>query len=123
MSLEAAQEKIESGEARLLLEAFEMFTQASSSLETAFQELQERTRRLSDELAAKNRELKKSLREKEEVQNYLTIILESLPCGVLVLDIAGEVTLCNPVAAQILGQSGRSRAKARKLVSPPPGSV
>jgi len=114
MSSEAAQEKMESGEARLLLEAFEMFTQASSSLETAFQELQERTRRLSDELAAKNRELKKSLREKEEVQNYLTRILESLPCGVLVLDTAGEVTLCNPVAAGILGQSGRSRAKINK---------
>jgi PAS domain S-box-containing protein len=115
MSLEAAQEeKIESGEARLLLQAFEMFTQASSSLETAFQELQERTRRLSDELAAKNRELKKSLREKEEVQNYLTRILESLPCGVLVLDTAGEVTLCNPVAARILGQTGKSRAQSKK---------
>jgi PAS domain S-box-containing protein len=111
MSLEAAQGKIESREARLLLEAFEMFTQASTSLETAFQELQERTRRLSDELAAKNRELKKSLREKEEVQNYLARILESLPCGVLVLDTAGEVTLCNPVAARILGRSGKARKK------------
>jgi len=112
MRLEAAQGKVESREARLLLEAFEMFTQASTSLETAFQELQERTHRLSDELAAKNRELKKSLREKEEVQNYLTRILESLPCGVLVLDTAGEVTLCNPMAARILGQSGKVRKKA-----------
>jgi len=109
---EAAQEKIESREARLLLEAFEMFTQASSSLENAFQELQERTRRLSDELAAKNCELKKSLREKEEAQNYLARILESLPCGVLVLDAAGEVTLCNPVAARSLGLSARPRRKA-----------
>jgi PAS domain S-box-containing protein len=114
INLESAQENRDAGEARLLLEAFEMFTQASSSLETAFQELQARTKRLSDELAAKNRELKKSLREKEEVQNYLARILESLPCGVLVLDASGNATLCNPVAAQILGQSGITKAKAKK---------
>jgi len=103
----------ETGEARLLLEAFEMFTQASSSLESAFQELQERTRQLSDKLAAKNRELKKSLREKEEVQNYLARILESLPCGVLVLDADGRITLCNPVAARILGQPGSARRNGK----------
>jgi PAS domain S-box-containing protein len=114
ISLEAVQEKTASGDARLLVEAFEMFTQASSSLEAAFQELQERTRRLSEELAAKNRELKKSLREKEEVQNYLARILESLPCGVLVLDTGGKVTLCNPMAAEILGPAGKSGAKAKK---------
>jgi PAS domain S-box-containing protein len=102
------------GEAHLLLEAFEMFTQASSSLETAFQELQARTRRLSEKLAAKNRELKKSLREKDEVQNYLARILESLPCGVLVLDEAGKVTLCNPTATRILGCTKESKAKKSK---------
>jgi signal transduction histidine kinase len=111
INLELAQEKKDAGEARLLLEAFEMFTQASGSLEAAFQELQERTRRLSDELAAKNCELKKSLREKEEVQNYLARILESLPCGVLVLNESGDATLCNPVAAQILGNSGSSKSR------------
>ncbi len=101
----AIQGGIEGGEARLLLEAFEMFTQASSSLETAFQQLQARAQRLSEQLAAKNRELKRSLREKEEVQNYLKTILESLPCGVLVLDENGRVTVCNPVAADLLGLS------------------
>ncbi len=93
-----------SGETRLLLEAFEMFTQASSSLEAAFQQLQARAQYLSDELEVKNRELGKSLREKEEVQNYLNTILESLPCGVLVLDEENKVALCNPVALQILGE-------------------
>jgi two-component system sensor histidine kinase FlrB len=111
INLETVRENRDAGEARLLLEAFQMFTQASSSLETAFRQLQARTRHLSDELAAKNRELKKSLREKEEVQNYLARILESLPCGVLVLDEDGRVTLCNPVAGQILGQRGASKAK------------
>jgi signal transduction histidine kinase len=104
-------------EASLLIEAFETFTQASSSLESAFSELQARTRRLSQQLAAKNRELKKSLREKEEVQNYLARILESLPCGVLVLDESNNVTLCNPVAARILsGRKLKSADAGRRAV-------
>jgi len=115
-SLEAVQQAKESGETRLLLEAFETFIQASNSLESAFQKLQVRTRRLSQELAARNRELKKSLHEKEEVQNFLGRILESLPCGVLVLDPAGEVTLCNPVAEKILAnpKSRKSRESERR---------
>lgn len=113
----------EAGEARLLLEAFEMFTQASSSLESAFQQLQARAQRLSEELAAKNRELKKSLREKAEVQNYLKTILESLPCGVLVLDEGGRLTLCNPVASQLLDlprpRAARTRNKRYTLQETP----
>ncbi len=110
-----AESKKDVGQARLLLEAFQTFTQASSSLESAFQELQARTRRLSEELAVRNRQLKKSLREKKEVQNHLARILESLPCGVLVLDGEGNVTLCNPVAARILGQHRNSRLKSGRL--------
>ncbi len=111
INLDLLQQNKEHGEAGLLVEAFQMFTQASASLETAFQQLQARTRRLSDQLAAKNRELKKSLRENAEVQNFLTRILESLPCGVLVIDEAGKVSHCNPVAAEILGQAGAAEAK------------
>ncbi len=111
------------GDARLLLEAFETFTQASSSLESAFQQLRERARRLSEELAAKNRELKKSLQEKEEAQNYLRTILESLPCGVLVLEGTERLSLCNPTAAQLLGlprrHSSRLWRKARSLGAGP----
>ncbi len=98
----AVQGQSDSMEARLLLEAFQTFTQASSSLETAFEQLKARARRLSEELEAKNRELKRSLREKEEAQNYLEKILESLPCGVLVRDGSGGIRICNPMAAEIL---------------------
>jgi PAS domain S-box-containing protein len=111
------------GEARLLLDAFEIFTQASSSLELAFEQLKARAQRLSEELAAKNRELKQSLREKEEVRNYLRTILECLPCGVLVLDEEGRLNLCNPVAAQLLGlprsRTHKPRARAWTLPDSP----
>ncbi len=104
----------DSAEAGLLLQAFEMFTRASGSLETAFQQLQARAQRLSDELEMKNRELERSLREKDEVQSFLNTILEHLPCGVLALDNAGAVTLCNPMASQILEQAPtRERASGK----------
>ncbi len=115
----------EGAEARLLLDAFEMFTQASSSLESAFEQLKARAQRLSEELAAKNRELKKSLREKEEAQSYLKTILECLPCGVLVQDEEGRLNLSNPVAAELLGlavsRGGRPRKKTRPLHHTPLG--
>jgi PAS domain S-box-containing protein len=100
-----AREKPETGETGLLLQAFEMFTHASNSLESAFIQLQARAQRLTEELEAKNIELEKSLREKEEAQSYLRTILERLPCGVFVLDGRGDLTLCNPMASEVLEQS------------------
>jgi len=114
INLNMLRQNKDAGEAGLLLEAFQMFTQASSSLESAFQQLQDRTRRLSDELAAKNRELKRSLREKEEAQNFLARIIENLPCGVLVLDEAGKVMHCNPVARRILGRQDKTRTPSKR---------
>lgn len=102
------------GETGLLLEAFQMFTKASSSLETAFCQLQDKAQKLTEELEAKNIELEKSLREKEEAQIFLRTILERLPCGVLVLDREGEPTLCNPMASDVLAFSGNKSAGSRK---------
>jgi PAS domain S-box-containing protein len=96
------QEEPEARDSKLLLQAFEMFTQASSSLESAFGQLQARVQRLTEELEAKNLELQESLREKQEAQNYLRTILERLPCGVFVLDPKGNPTLCNPMASEVL---------------------
>ena len=111
-------EKQVPGETGLLLQAFEMFTQASSSLESAFSQLQERAQRLTEELEAKNLELERSLREKEEAQNYLRTILERLPCGVVVLDNKGKLTLCNPIASEALEQSSIRSVQAKTFDQP-----
>jgi signal transduction histidine kinase len=104
----------QSGETGLLMEAFRTFTLASNSLELTFGQLQSRVRRLTEELEAKNRELERSLREKQEAQEYLRTILEKLPCGVFVLEEFGAMTLCNPMAAEVLrearGEAGRLRS-------------
>ena len=104
-----AGENQEPGETKLLLQAFEKFTHASNSLESAFGQLRAHAQRLTEELEAKNVELEISLREKQEAQNYLKTILERLPCGVFVLDDQGDLALCNPMASEVLEQT---RAKA-----------
>jgi len=98
-------ESREPDETKLLLQAFELFTNASTSLETAFVQLQAHAQKLTEELAAKNVELETSLREKQAAQNYLRTILERLPCGVLVLDGKGQPALCNPMALEVLEQT------------------
>ncbi len=105
----AVVENREPGETKLLLQAFEKFTHASNSLESAFGQLRAHAQRLTEELEAKNVELEISLREKQEAQNYLRTILERLPCGVFVLDNKGDLALCNPMASEVLEQT---RAKA-----------
>jgi signal transduction histidine kinase len=104
----------EAGETTLLMEAFEIFTQASSSLESSFVNLQAKVQRLTEELEAKNLELERSLQEKQEAQNYLRTILERLPCGVLVLDESGAVSLCNPMASEVLRKSGNKIFRGKK---------
>jgi signal transduction histidine kinase len=108
------QEHSGAGETGLLLQAFEMFTQASNSLESAFGQLQLQVQRLTEELEAKNLELEQSLREKEEAQSYLRTILERLPCGVVVLDQNGDLALCNPMATEALKQSRGSSKRPQK---------
>ncbi|MDR1728587.1 MAG: PAS domain-containing protein [Acidobacteriota bacterium] len=103
-----------------IIDAFRAFTDASCSLESAFGQLQRRVERLSEELEAKNRDLERSLREKQEAQEYLRTILERLPCGVFVLEDGGEMTLCNPMAADVLrkarDKAGRFKnSELRKL--------
>jgi signal transduction histidine kinase len=103
-----------SGDAGLLIEAFHTFTQASCSLESAFGQLRRRVERLTEELEVKNHDLERSLREKQEAQEYLRTILEKLPCGVFVLESGGGMTLCNPMAADVLR---KARDKAGRFKS------
>lgn len=90
-------------EYQLLLDAFESFTRASGQLEQSHRELQKQTLSLQLELEQKNKELEINLAEKERVRNYLNHILQSLPCGVVVVDADGAVTLANQQAMRLIG--------------------
>ena len=106
----------------LLQEAFDQFTRASGSLEAAYGGLRQRAEQLSIELEAANRELRRSLHEEERVRQYLTAILESLPCGVVVVDRQGTVTVCNARATRLLSMSeaGEGATSYRARLGPHP---
>jgi len=90
---------VESG----LAEAFVTFTQAASSLERSYTQLQGEVERLRGELQRANAELDRSLEENTRVRAYLSQVLENLPCGVVVVSGAEKkVQVLNPKARQLL---------------------
>jgi signal transduction histidine kinase len=88
---------------KTLSRAFVQFTEAASSLEKSYGQLQAEVYRLRSELEEKNRHLSSSLEENARIRQYLTRILENLPCGVLVLGPAGELRMANAEAQRLVG--------------------
>ena len=85
-----------------LTRAFASFADAAASLERSYIQLQAELARLHRELEETNRDLASSLKENHRNRQHLHAILQSLPCGVLVLDGTGAVSLTNPVAQRLL---------------------
>lgn len=86
----------------LLADAFSEFIAASARLEHSYQDLQAEVAHLNRELADRNEALSASMSENEDMRLALQQILDSMPCGVLVVDSRGEVTLANPEAGRLL---------------------
>jgi two-component system sensor histidine kinase FlrB len=78
----------------LLLDAFNTFKEASSTLENSYRVLKTRAEGLDIELKEKN--------------NFLTSIMEGLPVGVLVIDDFGVISTLNNAASLILDESEES---------------
>jgi two-component system sensor histidine kinase FlrB len=93
------------GEAEHLAEAFRIFSQASEELSAAYSELQGQVAQLTEELAAANGALRQQYLEKAALTERLTLLLDALPAGVVVLDGAGRVMQANPAAIQVLGDT------------------
>ena len=96
---------VPTGEAEHLAEAFRIFSQASEELATAYSELQGQVARLTEELAAANGALRQQYLEKAALTERLTLLLDALPAGVVVLDGAGLVVQANPAARAALGDA------------------
>jgi signal transduction histidine kinase len=88
---------------RQLADAFSEFISASAQLEASYRDLQERVAHLSVELADRNAALTRSLRENDRMRAALERIIDSMPCGVLVLDALEAVVTINPEARRLLG--------------------
>ena len=91
----------------LLNRSIASFNGAAHKFETYYRHLEQRVRELDLELANKNRELKRNLKEKEEIKNYLRNILESLTTGVIVIDLSGRITTFNRAAERMTGEKSK----------------
>jgi signal transduction histidine kinase len=87
----------------LLGQAFDRFNKAADALGDYYGRLTEVTAGLNRELEDKNRRLCESLAEQERTKQFLTHLLDSLTCGVVVLNPEGEIVLANKAAAGLLG--------------------
>ncbi len=87
---------------RLLARAFASFTEAADSLERSYRQLQAEVGRLRRELEETNRDLNRSLDENQRIRERLDRTLEGLPCGVVVIEIDGTVSVANPEAGRLL---------------------
>ncbi len=92
--------------AAVLADAFSEFSFAASRLENSYQELQKEVTRLHAVLAERNRALCSSRAESAQVKLTLREIVDSLPCGVLVVEASRRITLMNPEVGRLLGLEG-----------------
>ena len=87
---------------QLLADAFSEFIAASSVLESSYRDLQQEVARLGSELSERNAALTRSLDENDRMRAALQQMLDSLPCGVLVLNQADRIVMVNPEGRRLL---------------------
>ena len=104
--------EISPGESKqFLLQAFRSFAEAAESLERSYGMLRAEVGRLRGELEQSNAGLQRSLEEIPHRQ-HLDRILDGLPCGVLVADASGMISLLNPEGRRMLGATAAENAGA-----------
>ena len=91
--------------AQELQRAFDVFNQVSLELTQAYEGLQAKVESMTAELAVANGELRRQYQEKEALSERLSLLLNALPAGVVVLDSTARISEANPVARSMLGDS------------------
>jgi len=91
------------GSAALLAGEFSEFISAASKLEKSYRALQDEVSALDQQLSERNVALSASLAENERMRLALQQIVDSMPCGVLVLDHAAVISMINPECKRLLG--------------------
>jgi two-component system, sensor histidine kinase FlrB len=86
-----------------LASAFSEFIAASARLETSYHHLQQEVYELRQQLSARNAALTASMEVNERMRLDLQQILNSMPCGVLVLDGKSDISMINPECGRLLG--------------------
>ncbi|WP_156509124.1 histidine kinase dimerization/phospho-acceptor domain-containing protein, partial [Oleiphilus sp. HI0132] len=85
-------------------EALSLFDHLSSQLTSSYRNLENKVSQLKSDLSLEESQKQAQRKEKEDLANRLSTLLEVLPAGVVVLDEKGLVTECNPAAMDLLGE-------------------
>jgi two-component system sensor histidine kinase FlrB len=100
----------------MLADAFSEFISASSLLEASYRDLQQEVAHLGLELAERNAALSRSVAENDRMRGALQQMIDSMPCGVLVLDTAETIVTINPEGRRLL-ELGDARVKSLRELS------
>jgi two-component system sensor histidine kinase FlrB len=100
----------------MLADAFSEFISASSQLESSYRDLQQEVAHLGLELAERNAALSRSLAENDRMRAALQQMIDSMPCGVLVLDTAETIVMINPEGRRLL-ELGAAHVKSLRDLS------
>jgi len=124
-AVKSTKKQMSPGVFETLQRAFSDFQVRAEKLSVAYNNMQRDFKNINIELDAKNEQLAESVKKQEEIQIYLSSILESMNNGVIGIDIMGNVTHFNPAAADITGFSpdeavGRPYAQVFKNTSDAP---
>jgi signal transduction histidine kinase len=95
--------QIQARSAALLASEFTEFIRAAAKLETSYRALQVEVAELGSELSDRNAALQASLAQNEHMRLELQQIVDSMPCGVLVVDHDGGLSIINPESRRLLG--------------------
>lgn len=90
-------------QASILASAFSEFMAASSRLEASYRDLQSEVNELKVELSERNAALRMSLAENERMRAALQQIVDSMPCGVVVISGDYKISMMNPESIHLLG--------------------
>ncbi len=104
---------------KFLLHAFRSFAETADSLERSYAKLRAEVARLHGELAQSNAGLARSLEENRTMRQHLDRILDSLPCGVMVVMADGEIARINPEGQRLLGGFAEPAAVDPRMDSHP----
>ncbi|MFT4552013.1 MAG: PAS domain S-box-containing protein [Chlamydiales bacterium] len=86
-----------------LTKAFNLFSQETTRLEAAYENLRAKLHTVNLELEESNRRLNQNFVELDSVTNYLDGILSHMQQGILFMGLSGDVTTFNAAAEEILG--------------------
>jgi len=100
---------------RQLADAFSEFISASAQLEASYRDLQQEVAQLSGELARRNAELTRSIHENARMRATLEQAIDSMPCGVLVLDRSETIVRMNPEGQRLLGPGSENARTLTEL--------